>query len=420
MVGRRPAPFANQPSFPSPLTTPFFFGLSSRRTPQATAGNYGQWMTFTATLSFSSGDLDPSTIYNALLFDGPEDGVSLSIRRVSVSLPPPSSYDGPNESEICRDLVNNGDAEGNGMHAHPVTVSNDNGRALIVQEEDGNRHYRHVGRSNRYDSLRWPINSACVKKNQVYRTSAKVRVHSSSEITIRFKMRRCLDSGCDDFTLAECALQNLGDEWVTCTAEVTFSDDMETGAISHQLRYQLDNAVSASDESAHVDLDNVSVTFVSGPSEGMIVSDDVSRCWGPGSKILITGHTTRWGDDHQAAVVSKVVSNDDGTSRLELEDSVIPVTTAAGPPSDLGLMASEVALLTRNVIIEGATDDDFSVNPTHGGYLSIFHTPGMDQIIEGVQFRRMGQQGIENRFVSFASIYSFSLISGSKLPPTLF
>ena len=54
----------------------------------------------------------------------------------------------------------------------------------------------------------------------------------------------------------------------------------------------------------------------------------------------------------------------------------------------------EVALLSCNIKIqaeEGSADTD-------GGYLQIFHTPGVAQVIEGAEFTNMGQRGGKNRF----------------------
>ena len=59
-------------------------------------------------------------------------------------------------------------------------------------------------------------------------------------------------------------------------------------------------------------------------------------------------------------------------------------------------MGVEIALLTRNIKIEGK----FIAGVTtqyQGGYLQIFHTPGVPQVIEGVEFNYMGQYDQKNR-----------------------
>lgn len=49
--------------------------------------------------------------------------------------------------------------------------------------------------------------------------------------------------------------------------------------------------------------------------------------------------------------------------------------------------------MTRNIKIIG--ENDGTVN---GGYLQIFHTPGVAQVIEGVELLNMGQLARKNRF----------------------
>lgn len=57
-------------------------------------------------------------------------------------------------------------------------------------------------------------------------------------------------------------------------------------------------------------------------------------------------------------------------------------------------MGVEVALLSRNIKIEGKAGD----SAREGGYLQVFHTPGVAQTIEGVEFTNMGQEQGKNRF----------------------
>jgi parallel beta-helix repeat protein len=57
-------------------------------------------------------------------------------------------------------------------------------------------------------------------------------------------------------------------------------------------------------------------------------------------------------------------------------------------------MGVEVALLSRNIKIEGQTGG----TALQGGYFQVFHTPGVAQTIEGVEFTNMGQQKGKNRF----------------------
>jgi hypothetical protein len=58
-----------------------------------------------------------------------------------------------------------------------------------------------------------------------------------------------------------------------------------------------------------------------------------------------------------------------------------------------------VALLSRNIVFEGAIGED-EESDYHGGHLTVYHTPNVTQIIEGAEFRNFGQQGVSGRYVS--------------------
>ena len=66
-------------------------------------------------------------------------------------------------------------------------------------------------------------------------------------------------------------------------------------------------------------------------------------------------------------------------------------------------MGVEVALLTRNIKIlgENSADNGEQCKPPTctDGYLQVLHTTGVAQVIEGVEFDNMGQQGGLNRFL---------------------
>ena len=52
--------------------------------------------------------------------------------------------------------------------------------------------------------------------------------------------------------------------------------------------------------------------------------------------------------------------------------------------------AVEVALLSRNILFEGARDEADSLL---GGHLIVFHTPNVAQLLSGVEFVNFGRQG---------------------------
>jgi len=74
---------------------------------------------------------------------------------------------------------------------------------------------------------------------------------------------------------------------------------------------------------------------------------------------------------------------------LELENPITPVFSEKETPG----YGVEIAVTSRNIKIIG--EDDGTYN---GGYLQVFHTPGVAQVIEGVEFFNMGQTSRKNRF----------------------
>ena len=70
---------------------------------------------------------------------------------------------------------------------------------------------------------------------------------------------------------------------------------------------------------------------------------------------------------------------------LELDSDIKRPSTFEDNPN----YAVEVALLSRNIVFEGAPDDS---NDLHGAHLMVFLT-GTPQLLQGVEFRNFGQQG---------------------------
>jgi hypothetical protein len=110
------------------------------------------------------------------------------------------------------------------------------------------------------------------------------------------------------------------------------------------------------------------------------------------------------GQDAQDGRVNAVSQKSNGNVVLQLADPIIPVLTEEETPGQ----GVEIAVTTRNIKIVG--DDDGTDN---GGYLQVFHTPNVAQVIEGVEFFNMGQLGRKNRF-SMQLLYSGN-VEGTSL-----
>ena len=122
----------------------------------------------------------------------------------------------------------------------------------------------------------------------------------------------------------------------------------------------------------------------------IIVDSSIKGKWTTGAEILITSHTRVW-NEHQVRKIVRVSDDATGYVRVELDKAIIRPTTIQESPD----FAVEVALLSRNILFEGGSDNQ----EFHGGHFWIFHTPAVIQSIVGLQVRNFGQQGNLGRFV---------------------
>lgn len=85
-------------------------------------------------------------------------------------------------------------------------------------------------------------------------------------------------------------------------------------------------------------------------SEGLVVSTSAVSRWASNSDIHITSSTLNW-KDSQDAVINSIESRADGKSVLKLNSGIVPVLSEKETPG----FGVEVAMLTRNIKIEGET-----------------------------------------------------------------
>lgn len=86
----------------------------------------------------------------------------------------------------------------------------------------------------------------------------------------------------------------------------------------------------------------------------------------------------------------------DGRSEV-IFDSDFVAPTAKGNPEGLPELASEVALLTRNVVVQFSQDDIAHPNQS-GAHLPFYHTSHHVQTLEGVEFRNVSQNSIVDSY----------------------
>lgn len=123
------------------------------------------------------------------------------------------------------------------------------------------------------------------------------------------------------------------------------------------------------------------------PTILVVEAAGIQGYWKPGAEILVTSHTRTW-NDHQVRRIVAVTASSEGLVELHLDDAIRRPTTRTESPD----FAVEVALLSRNILLEGGP------NPQDGGHMWVYQTPTIEQSIVGVEFRRFGQQGKLGRY----------------------
>lgn len=174
---------------------------------------------------------------------------------------------------------------------------------------------------------------------------------------------------------------------MSCTSMFTITDSMTTGTpMQVQFYIKTPNGGGVS-----YDVDNLSLRLVPTPPSRIIVPATVKNGWGVGAEILITSHTLDYRES-QVRTIQLIRNHGNGNFVvLELDSPITRPTTVMDDPK----YAVEVALLSRNILFEGAKDD----TADHGAHLIVMQTKG-PQHIEGVELRNFGQQGLLGRYVS--------------------
>ena len=359
----------------------------------------GEWFDVTFQLKFDERETRIDSTFEVIYITGPEAGVDIEIDNIRLELPPESGYpDGDHPEEMCKELFPGQAIEGS-THPFPLNTNRVNGNGnsytpLLVKYDDEGTYYSVIGRWENWASLTFPINSQCMTKGAGYTVSTKIRLHSSNPVTGVYMdlevlgmvhgRKRTLKT----LRIANCPTVGGDLGWVQCSGIVSLTDDFS----NNEIRWRL---ITGNERFADIDYRDISMKASEGSVQSLILDKVVTGCWGVGSKLLLTSNTPKY-DGHQVAEIEAITANTDGkTVTVKLSDVITPITTELMDP----IMAVEVALLDRNVVIKGAKDDN-SYQGLHGGYMSIFYTPTVQQLIQGVLFQNMGQQGLQDRFVS--------------------
>lgn len=125
------------------------------------------------------------------------------------------------------------------------------------------------------------------------------------------------------------------------------------------------------------------------------VGTEAAGCWRVGDDILVTPA----GNAPGGHVLREVAAIDPDAGLVRLNEGISPLDNlllSQDEGQDGRDFAVEVASLSRKVKFTASADD--ADNPLHGGHLIILHTPGVPQLLRGVEISNFGQQGVIGRY----------------------
>jgi len=366
------------------------------------AGNYGQFVDFSSTFQWNSDEADGlNNTFWTLYIEGPEPGVTVTMDYFSIALPAPSSYLNP--VDVCQELLPNGNAEGNGFNPYPFASLRADEKVKVMNE-NGNNFFRLENRLAHWSTISYNVETRCLDLGVTYFASAKIRIQSDfpQGYYILLTVQRA-DNSYIDLRIVQCPPQSRFDGWVTCSGEFTIDTDLSR-ALSANWRLYLTNT---RDGIYTVDYDDLSIKFLRGYVDKVAVDSVDSSCWGAGSDVHLTSSTFYNSDgapirpNGYKGKIIQVTAAGNGTQYLQISPApTLPILSQA----DSSLYAAEMALLSRNVVVEGSYNEASG----KGGYFQVLHTPDISQTVQGVQFLNMGRLGEFDHF-ALQILYSGSV-----------
>jgi len=318
--------------------------------------------------------INSEDVYSLFTINGVEPGVDIDIDDVSITLPPAEAY--PDPTDVCSNLVVNGNAENLGLFSYPVRPYI--GKSTVtVQEEGGNSYFSITNRKQIYDSVAIDINPECLQTSSVYNFSAKIRLHAGANNNVQVKLVSTVPGKqgfeFDIGATALCDVTSSGDtlEWVTCESKFVIKQHLSTASQVQLL------IMFATNQFDTADFDDISFTFEDAVQEGGIeLKDDLSSCYAPGAKVLIPSDDLAFNSE-QIVTLEKMLSG----NIVAIEEDIVRVSTYANDPN----FPTEFAVLSRNILF---TSDDGVENA--GPSFVVLNTP-YSQKISGVDFTGFGR-----------------------------
>ena len=351
------------------------------------------------TIVFNEDMLNSENVYTTFSFEGSKPGVVIELYDFEFKLASPEAY--RSVGDVCTDLAPpNGDAELDPKSPFPYKTDAWYTNMVVVQDQDtnlGNHYFRIHGRGNsHHNSARWDAAVGCMTTNAVYNIKADYRLHPDERVPnpenhgfrVRLKVKRA-DNKDSWYYMAICEDSEVEvGVWNTCEKVFTVPDGVVREG---DLQYEI---VLETDRYINYDVDNISIIQSTGPINAVVVEDSVAGKWDVGAEVLITSHTSRWNDEQVRKIAQIEASEESGYVNIVLDDTIKAPTTMNDDPR----FVTEIAILDRNIRVQGADDDP---DPLHGGHLIVLHTPGDGQDIVGLEVTNMGQAGNLGRYVSF-------------------
>ena len=348
----------------------------------------GEEQTIAIEFNFTDSELDEDNIFEILQLRGPSAGVDMELLDFTLRYPPSEAL--PNPDNVCGDLVQNGDAELLGLSPFPFRTNNQETHLSVIREDNGNRYFEVRGREFavqnagkgtvwRSSGITFSVPPSCLKTHTKYAFQADVRMQSLRDVTSTWKIRGFLPKMHNPITETIATCEKSKGNWVTCTGDYQPSSEI---VAAERLEVVLETDTSSFD--VNYDVDNVSFRPTEGGLIRLILPKSVENLWSPGAEILITSPSTRW-DGHSVRKIASVENHDEeGYVRVQLNEAIPrPLTLGSHP-----YHATEVALLSRNIVFDGK----------NGGHFTVLHSPQLTQVIQGVEFVRFGEEGKRDRF----------------------
>ena len=353
-----------------------------------------EWFTIGVLIKFSQEDIDNADVYAQFYVAGPEEGVDISISNISLELPDEKFFPDPNkQADMCQDLVHNGDAEVDDIFPYPILYCGPRDGILSVEKDvSGNNYFSVKGRAKDFVSIETQFTTDCITTYSTYLFKARIWLHSDEPRNVRFTLRTYLNDPNAPHHLENvgfCPETSESIGWVQCERVFQFT---ETHAGSEKMRLIM---VTEEDSESDIDYDDISVTILSSPVSKLILNTTDVGCWGNGADIMVTSHTLEDKDTETVTITDIEVDNTNDRTIVKIDRPIAKHTTL----KDSDNFAVEVALLSRQVLIHSPVDVE-PLQPLHGGHMMFLHTADQAQLVEGVELRNMGQQGLRGRYVS--------------------